>query len=142
MSVILTMEDVIISVLTLLALVSVSAELVSDEMANPVLVCKDDNRYNTHTCIRFFNLQILMNAVHQLPITVNTSVPTLRAPTLVPAMMDMYFNQMDIHVNVEAHSLQSVVVSRHLDIPMAIHKKTSSVCGSLMSLVLNQLSSP
>ena len=79
----------------------------------------------------YSSLQILMNAVQQLPTTVNTFVPILMAPSIVPVMMDTYFNQMDIHVNVGAHSLQPVVVSRHLDIPIATHKRTSSVCGSL-----------
>ena len=84
-----------------------------------------------HLPLCIYNMQTL-TSVQLVHTTVDTFVPTLMAPSLVPVMMDMNFNQMDIHVNVEAHSLQPVVVSRHLDGPVVTHKRTSSVCGLLI----------
>ena len=126
MNVLLTMEGVNMYVLTVLALMSADVEVDSNSPAT------DDHALVTliHTTPhrRTINLplQILMNAAHQVPMTVTMSVPTLKAPTLVPVTVDILWVMIgnraiviSLMMDVEGHLLHPVAVSIHQDIPMA-----------------------
>ena len=46
---------------------------------------------------------MLMNAAHQVPMTVTMSVPTLKAPSPVPVTVDIHFQMMEDHAMVCMH---------------------------------------
>ena len=84
-------------------------------------------------------------SAHREQITANKCATTMLAPSLVPVIMATHWERMDIPVQwfVEVPSLEAVVVSRVQDGQMAIHRKTSSVNGSLIfQTVMQTFSSP
>ena len=88
--------------------------------------------------ITILQFQILMNAAHQVLMTVTMSVPTLKAPTHVPVTVDilcvMMGNRailMSLMMDVEGDLLHPVAVSIHQDIPMVTHRRSLSVNGKL-----------
>ena len=54
--------------------------------------------------ITILQFQMLMNAAHQVPMTVTMSVPTLKAPTPVPVTVDIHCQVMEDHAMV-CHSM-------------------------------------
>ena len=76
--------------------------------------------------LTILQFQILMNAAHQVPMTVTMSVPTLKAPTPVLATVDILWMMMgnraiviSLMIDVEGHLPHPMAVSIHQDIPMA-----------------------
>jgi hypothetical protein len=146
MSVQLILMAVVRSVLTLMgpSLVPVTVDIHWTVMEERAMISMNAAQMKLITADKFASTMKGRTPVHAVmdshcKVTCRHAKPTQQPHLLHHQQLLQHYHQpvkqlpvqLQLHY-VEAHSLQPVVVSRHLDIPIATHKRTSNVCGLLM----------